>query len=87
MEVKRFVQKIGIELFFLCREINHLKIKFWETNTLVASYLLALVTLEMGLTVDFGHRFKIKFERYGIFKSGLEVLEIRHSELELEREF
>ena len=53
----------------------------------MASYLLALVTLEMGLTVDFGHRFKIKFERYGIFKSGLEVLEIRHSELELEREF
>ena len=41
--------------------INHLKIKFWETNTLVASYLLPLVTLEMGLTVDFGHRFNNKF--------------------------
>ena len=61
MEVKRFVEEIGIEVFFLCREINHLKIKFWETNTLVAIYLLALVTLEMGLIVDFGHRFNYKF--------------------------
>ena len=61
MEVYRFLQKIGIEVFFLCREINHLKIKFWETNTSVASYLLALVTLEMGLTVVFGHRFNNKF--------------------------
>ena len=61
MEVWRFVQEIGIEVFFLFREINHLKTKFWETNTLVASYLLALVTLEMGLTVDFGHRFNNKF--------------------------
>ena len=57
MEVYRFLQKIGIEVFFLCREINHLKIKFWERNTLVGSYLLELVTLEIGLTVDFGHRF------------------------------
>ena len=47
MEVYRFVQEIGIEAFFLCHVINHLKIKFWESNTLVASYLLALVTLEM----------------------------------------
>ena len=61
MEVYRFVQEIGIEVFFLCREINHLKFKFWETNTLVANYLLALVTLEMGLTVDFGHYFNNKF--------------------------
>ena len=57
MEVLRFVHEIGFEIFFLCHEINHLKIKFWERNTLVASYLLALVTLEIGLTVDFGHRF------------------------------
>ena len=57
MEVYRFVQEIGIVVFFLFREINHLKIKFWERNTLMASYLLALVTPEMGLTVDFGHRF------------------------------
>ena len=61
MEVYCFVQEIGIEVFFLCREINHLKIKFGETNTLVASYLLALVTLEMGLTVVFSYRFNNKF--------------------------
>ena len=47
MEVLRFVQEIRIEVFFLRRVINHLKIKFWESNTLVACYLLALVTLEM----------------------------------------
>ena len=61
MEVLRFVQEIGFEVFFLCREINHLKIKFWEIKTLVASYLLVLVTLELRLTVDFGHRFNYKF--------------------------
>ena len=47
MEVLRFVQEIGFEIFFLCHEINHLKIKFWERNTLVASYLLELLTLEI----------------------------------------
>ena len=57
MEVLRFVQEIGFEIFFLCHEINHLKIKNLEINTLVASYLLELVTLEIGLTLDFGHRF------------------------------
>ena len=61
MEVLRVVQEIVFEIFFLCREMNHLKIKFWEINTLVASYLLVLVTLEMRLTVDFGHRFNYKF--------------------------
>ena len=61
MEVIRFVQDIGFEIFFLCHEINHLKIKIWEINTLVASYLLELVTLEIGLTVDFGHRFNNYF--------------------------
>ena len=61
MGVLRLVQEIGFEIFFLCREINHLNIKFWEINTLVASYLLVLVNLEMRLTVDFGHRFKYKF--------------------------
>ena len=61
MEVLRLVQEIGFEIFFLCREINYLKIKFWEINTLVASYLLVLVTLELRLTVDFGHRFNYKF--------------------------
>ena len=61
MEVLRLVHEFGFEIFSLCREINHLKIKFWEINTLVASYYLVLVTLEMGLTVDFGHRFNYKF--------------------------
>ena len=61
MEVLRVVQEIDFEIFFKCREINHLKIKFWEINTLVASYLLLLVTLEMRLTLDFGHRLKFKF--------------------------
>ena len=61
MEVLRVVQEVGFEIFFLCREINHLKIKFWEINTLVASNLLVLVTLEMRLTMDFGHRFNFKF--------------------------
>ena len=61
MEVLHFVHEFGFEIFFLCREMNHLKIKFWEINTLVASNLLVLVTLEMRLTVDFGHRFNYKF--------------------------
>ena len=61
MEVLRVVQEIGLEMFFLCCEINHLKIKFWEINTLVASYLLMLVTWEMRLTMDFGNRFNYKF--------------------------
>ena len=45
--ILHFLLEIGFEIFFLCREINHLKIKFGESNTLVASYLIALVTLEM----------------------------------------
>ena len=61
MEVLRFVQEIGFEIFFLFREINHLKIKFWKINTLVASYLLEFLTVEMSLTVDFSHRFNYKF--------------------------
>ena len=61
MEVLRVFQEIGSELFLLCCEMNHLKIKFCEINTLVASCLLVLVSLEMRLTVDFGHRFNYKF--------------------------
>ena len=61
MEVLHLVHEFGCKIFSLYREINHLKIKFWEINTLVASYLLALITLEMGLTVNFGHRFDNKF--------------------------
>ena len=61
MEVLHFLLEIGFEIFFLCREVNRLKIKFCEINTLVASSLLELVSLEMRLTVDFGHRFNYKF--------------------------
>ena len=61
MEVLHFLLEIGFEIYFLCREINHLKIKFCEINTLVASPLLEFVTLEMRLTVDSGHRFNYKF--------------------------
>ena len=61
MEVLRLVQETGFEIFFLCREMNHLKMKFYEINTLVASYLLELVNLEMRLTVEFGHHFNYKF--------------------------
>ena len=61
MEVLHLVHEFGFEIFFLCREINHLKIKFWEINTLVASYLLVLFTWEMRLTVAFGHCFNNKF--------------------------
>ena len=61
MEVLHLVSEIGFEIFFRCCVMNHLKIKFWEINTLVASYYLVLVTLEMGLTVDFGHCFNYKF--------------------------
>ena len=61
MDVLRVIQEIGFEIFLLCREMNHLKMKFYEINTLVASYLLELVNLEMRLTVDVGHRFNYKF--------------------------
>ena len=61
MEVLHLVHEIGFEIFFLCREINLLKIKFLEINTLVAGYLLELVALEMRLTVDFSHRLNYKF--------------------------
>ena len=67
MGVLRLVQEIGFEIFFLCREMNHLKIKFWEINTLVVSYLLVLVTLEMRFTVDFGHHFIYKFRMIRTF--------------------
>ena len=61
MEVLHLVHEFGFEMFLLFREINHLKITFWEIKTLVASYLLVLVTLEVRLVVDFGHRFNYKF--------------------------
>ena len=61
MDVLHLVHEFGFEIFSLCGEINHFKIRYWEINTSVANYLLALVTLEMGLTVDFSHRFNNKF--------------------------
>ena len=61
MEVLHLVHEFGFVIFSLCREINHLKMKFYEINTLVASYLLELFNLEMRLTADFGHRFNYKF--------------------------
>ena len=47
MEVQRFVEEIGFEIFYQYCEINHLKIEFWEKNTLLASYSRALIALEM----------------------------------------
>ena len=47
MEVKLFVHEIGFEIFFIYLKINQLRIKFWEKNTLVASYSRALIALEM----------------------------------------
>ena len=43
----------------------------------MASYLLALVTLEMGLTVDFCHRFNNKFMNGKEFvKEGLKFYKV-----------
>ena len=47
MDVYCFVHEFGFEILFLYHEINHLKIKFWVTNTLVASSSRALITLKM----------------------------------------
>ena len=47
MEVYRFVQEIGFEIYFLYNEINLHKIKFWDKNTLVAFYSRALSSLEI----------------------------------------
>ena len=47
MEVKRFAHEFGLEIFFLYRGTNHLEMKFWVKNTLVASYSRALIELKM----------------------------------------
>jgi len=44
MEVQRFAHEFGLVIFFLYREINNLKIKFWVKNTLVASYSQAVIS-------------------------------------------
>ena len=61
MEVQRFVEEIGFEIFYQYREINHLKIEFWEKNTLLASYSWALIALEMCWIVNCGHCFDNNF--------------------------
>ena len=55
MEVKRFNHKFGLEIFFLYRGINHLKMKFWVKNSLVASYSLALIDLKTCGKLIFGN--------------------------------
>ena len=47
MEVLHLVHEFGFEIFFLCRKINRLKIKFWGKNTLVAIYSQVLIALEI----------------------------------------
>ena len=48
MEVDCFVHEFGFEILFLYHEINHLKIKFWVKNMLVASSSQALIALKMS---------------------------------------
>ena len=47
MENNRFVPEFGLEIFLQYHEFNHLRIKFWVKNTLLASYSRALIALEM----------------------------------------
>ena len=60
-EVYCFVLEFGFEIFFLYREITHLKIKFWLKIMLVASYLRALIAFKMCKKVTFGPRFDNNF--------------------------
>ena len=39
--------RFGLEIYLLYHEINHLEIKFWVKNTLLASYSRALIALKM----------------------------------------
>ena len=43
MEVQRFALEFGLEIFVLCRVINHLEIKFWVKYMLVASSSRAVI--------------------------------------------
>ena len=38
MEVKRFTNEFGLEIFLQYREIYNLEMEFWLENTIVASY-------------------------------------------------
>ena len=42
-----FYSQFGMEIFFLYHEDNHLRIKFWVKNTLVASRSRDLIALKM----------------------------------------
>ena len=61
MEVKRIAPEFGLEIFFLYHVINHLEIKFWVTNTLVASYSWDVIASKMCWKLTFGHRFDNNF--------------------------
>ena len=56
MDVQRFVPKFGLEIFFLYREITHLKIGLWVKNTSVADSR-AIIALKMCRKVTVGLRF------------------------------
>ena len=60
MKVKRFAHEFGLEIFFLYHEINHLEIKFWVKEMLMASYSHALIALKICWNVTFGHHFDHK---------------------------
>ena len=47
MEVQRFALELGMEIFVLYCVINHLEKKFCAKNTLVASYLRAVIAWKM----------------------------------------
>ena len=47
MEVHRFALEFRLEIFVLCRVINHIEIKFWVKYTLVASNFRAVIAKEM----------------------------------------
>ena len=47
MEVKRFAQEFGSEIFSQYHEINHFETKFLVKETLMASYSCALTALKM----------------------------------------
>ena len=61
MEVERFALEFCLEIFVLYRVINHLEVKFWAKNTLVASYAQAVIAQKMCWKVIFGHRFDNNF--------------------------
>ena len=87
MKVQWFAHEFGKVIFVLYRETNHLEIKFWVKNTLVASYSWVLIALKKCWKVTFSHRFDNNFWTVRNFWCDLNVLESKHSELELEQKF